>query len=87
MFLTLLETDNKQILRRRAPQNDIATSPRATGGKPITPIFEGGHEEEIKLKGEIFSNLRALRVLRGEHLLNARSVMPRSVQDLRTRAT
>jgi hypothetical protein len=37
--LTLLETDNKQILRRNAPQNDIATNPRATGGKPITPIF------------------------------------------------
>ena len=37
-----LETDDKQILRRCAPQNDIATSPQATGGKPTTPILEGG---------------------------------------------
>ena len=28
-----LETDNKQILRRCAPQNDIATSPQGNGGK------------------------------------------------------
>jgi hypothetical protein len=37
-----LETDNKQILRRCAPQNDIATSPHGNRRPmPITPIFEG----------------------------------------------
>jgi hypothetical protein len=29
-----LETDNKQILRRCAPQNDIATSPQGDGLQP-----------------------------------------------------
>ena len=63
MFLTPLETDDKQILRRCAPQNDIATSPQATGGKPTTPIFEGGHEEHEVKKFENI-NFRILRVLR-----------------------
>jgi hypothetical protein len=31
MFLIPLQTDNKQILRRWAPQNDIATSPQGDG--------------------------------------------------------
>jgi hypothetical protein len=52
MFLTPLETDNKQILRRgvypehgrRAPQNDIATSPQGDGRQATRPIFEGGRE-------------------------------------------
>jgi hypothetical protein len=57
-----LETDNKQILRRgvypehgrRAPQNDIVTSPpgrRAASLQP--PIFKGAHEGFGKL---IFSH-------------------------------
>jgi hypothetical protein len=47
MFFTLLETDNKQILRRCAPQNDIATSPQGDGRQAYNPNFEGereGHE-------------------------------------------
>jgi hypothetical protein len=45
MFLSLIETDNKQILRRCAPQNDIARSLQGDGAaKPTTPIFEGEHE-------------------------------------------
>ena len=39
-----LEIDNKQILRRCAPQNDIATSPQGDGRQSSTPIFEGAHE-------------------------------------------
>jgi hypothetical protein len=47
MFLTPLETDNKQILRRgvypehrrRAPQNDIATSPQGDGRQAYNPNF------------------------------------------------
>ena len=48
MFLTSLETDNKQIPRCGAPQNDIATSPQGDGRQAYNPIFEGahkGHEE------------------------------------------
>jgi hypothetical protein len=39
MFLTPLETDNKQILRRCAPQNDIATSPQGDGRQAYNPNF------------------------------------------------
>jgi hypothetical protein len=39
MFLTPLETDNKQILRRCAPQNDIATSPQGDGQQAYNPNF------------------------------------------------
>jgi hypothetical protein len=49
------ETDSKQILRRFAPQNDIATSPQGDGRQAYDPNFEGereGHEEEIEV--EIF---------------------------------
>jgi hypothetical protein len=34
-----LETDNKQILRRCAPQNDIATSPQGDGRQAHNPNF------------------------------------------------
>jgi hypothetical protein len=40
MFLIPLQTDNKQILRRWAPQNDIATSPQGDGRQAHPqPIF------------------------------------------------
>ena len=39
MFLTLLETDNKQILRHCAPQNDIATRPQGDGRQAYNPNF------------------------------------------------
>ena len=47
MFFDPLETDNKQILRRgvypehgrRAPQNDIATSPQGDGRQAYNPNF------------------------------------------------
>jgi hypothetical protein len=35
----LIETDNKQILRRCAPQNDIATSPQGDGRQAYNPNF------------------------------------------------
>jgi hypothetical protein len=52
MFLTPLETDNKQILRRGVyPEHaegllrmTLRQVPRAMGGKPTTPSFEGAHE-------------------------------------------
>ena len=39
MFLTPLETDNKQILRRCAPQNDIAIGPQGDGRQAYNPNF------------------------------------------------
>jgi hypothetical protein len=35
MFLSLIEADNKQILRRCAPQNDIARSPQGDGRQSL----------------------------------------------------
>jgi hypothetical protein len=46
MFLIPLQTDNKQILRRWAPQNDIATSPQGDGRQAHPPNFREGGEHE-----------------------------------------
>jgi hypothetical protein len=40
MFLLPLETDNKQILRRCAPQNDIVTSLQGDGRQGYNPNFQ-----------------------------------------------
>ena len=60
-FLTPLETDNKQILRRCAPQNDIATRPRDDGQQALQPQFS---KEMTKLKVINFIGLSSPRLPR-----------------------
>jgi hypothetical protein len=53
MFLTPLETDNKQILRRCAPQNDIATSPQGDGRQAYNPNFRRRTQRAQQMYGRV----------------------------------
>ena len=63
MFLIPLQTDNKQILRRWAPQNDIATSPQGDGRQAHPqPNFQ--RSRRVRRVRSIFNKDSLLGVLR-----------------------
>ena len=81
MFLTPLETDNKQILRRgvypehgrRVPQNDIATSPGRRAAS-LQPQFSKEVTKSTKLRNskEPITKLRVLRTTMLENFRGSR---------------
>jgi len=63
MFLIPLQTENKQILRRWAPQNDIATSPQGDGRQAHPqPNFQ--RRRRVRRVRSIFNKDSLLGVLR-----------------------